>query len=139
MNSFAEAGLKYEAHLYGAGHLVFMMCDATSRKILKQCERDGKLSLKGSDDDPTSSALIESVISGFATETSAEIVRNKTEILFGNVSCNRRQNEIPNEFPTQVRGAITRNVNTSTMLSPAVSRKFVVMMLRNDNLFYRIL
>lgn len=134
MNSFAQADSKYRAHVQGAGHLIFMMCDMTSKEILKQAETDGKLTLKGNESDPTRTALVESIVEVLATESPTEAVRHEVDILSDIVACVRRKDEAPREFATRFRGVIARYVNATKMLSPPVSRQFAVMMLRNAEL-----
>lgn len=90
MSSFPKADLKYKAHVYGAGHLVLMMCNTTLRETLKQCKKNGNLLFKSSDDNSARSAPIKSIISALATEIPAEIVKNKMENFFGVVSCKRQ-------------------------------------------------
>lgn len=134
MNSIAEADANYRAHMYDAGHLIFMMCDAMTKEILKQAEKDGKHSFKENEQNTDQTAFVESIISVLASETLAEIVRSMIDFFSDIAACSERKDRAPCEFSTCFRGAIARYVSVSSMISSAVSRQFAVMMLYNANL-----
>lgn len=62
ISSFAETDTRYKAHVFGTGYLIFTMCDATAKEILKQAEDDKRVILKGKYDDPKRADIIEKII-----------------------------------------------------------------------------
>lgn len=136
MTSFAEAGTKHRAYMCGAGQFGFMICDAMAQKILRQEEKDEKLSLKEDEPDADRTAFLESSISVLAIKTPVEIVRSEIKIHSHNVACYRRKNKASCKFSTRFRAAATRQFNEFSMISHAIRRQLVAMMLINVNLSF---
>lgn len=127
----AASDPKANARLRSVGLMLYLAADDDAKETIKQAETEGQFVLKGSDEDPDRTELVEALLTLIATETPTEKVQREVEMLNEIQTCKRRPSETADVFANRYKACIARYVNQTTVSSPGSDKQWAVMLLRN--------
>lgn len=134
INDLAEKDSKFEGVLKGVGNRIYLCCDFHSRDLLTRAENSGKLSLRGSDEDPSRTNLFESIIEIITRDAPSEMIKREIDLLTEIYSCTRTNGEKPLMYATRFSSTLTQYINVTGPTDDRSSHQFAALLLQNSNL-----